>query len=233
MTDLKLFFAPDTCARVTLIALEEVGQPYSLETIAFMKREHRSPEYLRLNPAGKVPTLLVNGEPLTENVAILSWLADEYPEARLMPQAIGLNRFRQLADLAYCASGLHPIVTRLRIPHFFCDLPEARQRVFEMAESAMKLHFEIINERLSGATWWYGEQWSVMDAYINWVWFRVTGTDFDASEYTNYARHDADMKERPATKRALARSAEISDNLAAQGLAVSFSGPGAVQAARQ
>lgn len=231
MTELTLYFAPDTCARVTMIALEEVGQPFEVEVIAFMKGQHRSEAYLGLNPSGKVPTLVIDGQPLTENVAILSWLADRFPEARLLPQADGLDRFLQLADLAYCASGLHPIVTRLRIPHFFCDLPEARQRVFDMAEAAMKLHFALIDKRLGESTWWYGDHWSVMDAYINWVWFRVTGTDFDASAYPNFARHDADMKKRPAVMRALARNAEIAASLAEQGLAVSFSGSGAVQAA--
>jgi glutathione S-transferase len=228
---LKLYFAPGTCARVPLIALEEIGCPYALEVVAFMKGQHRSPEYLALNRSGKVPTLSIDGKPLTENVAILSWLADRFPEANLLPRANGLDRFEQLSDLAYCASGLHPIVTRLRIPHFFCDLPEARDSVFDMAESAMKLHFATIDERLKRSTWWYGEHWSIVDAYINWVWFRVTGTAFDAAPFTNYARHNQDMQQRPAVSRMLERNDEIAAGLAAQGLAVSFSGAGAVKPA--
>jgi glutathione S-transferase len=229
--ELTLYFAPDTCARVSLTALEEIGCPYALEVVAFMKGQHRSPQYLALNHSGKVPTLIIDGQPLAENVAILSWLADRYPEANLLPRARGLDRFRQLSDLAFCAAGLHPLVTRLRIPNFFCDLPDARQRVFDMAESAMKLNFATIDERLKRSTWWYGEQWSVVDAYINWVWFRVTGTAFDAAPYTNYARHNQDMNKRPAVIRMLKRNDEIASALAAQGLAVSFSGAGAVKPA--
>lgn len=229
--ELKLYFAPDTCARVPLIALEEIGCPYALEVVAFMKGQHRSPEFLALNRSGKVPTLIIDGQPLAENVAILSWLADRFPEANLLPRASGLDRFKQLSDLAFCASGLHPTVTRLRIPHFFCDLPEARQRVFDMAEGAMKLNFAAINERLEGSTWWYGEQWSIVDAYINWVWFRVTGTAFDAAPFTSYARHNQDMNKRPAVIRMLKRNSEIASALAAQGFAVSFSGAGAVKPA--
>lgn len=231
MTELVLHFAPDTCARVPLIALEEIGCPFEVEVVAFMKGQHRSPEYLAVNPSGKVPTLIIDGEPLTENVAILSWLAHRFPQAELLPVVDGLARSRQLADLAYCASGLHPIVTRLRIPHFFCDLPEARSRVFEMAEVAMKLHFAIVDELLGKNAWWYGDRWSIIDAYINWVWFRVTGTDFDASAYRNFARHDARMKTRPAVIRALERNARIAASLAEQGLAISFTGPGAIAAA--
>ena len=67
MTDLVLFSAPGTCARVPCIALEEAGAEYALRLVRFMKGEHRSPEFLALNPRGKVPTLLVGGQPLTVN----------------------------------------------------------------------------------------------------------------------------------------------------------------------
>jgi glutathione S-transferase len=228
---MKLFFAPDSCARVPLITLEEAGAAYELEVVAFMKGQHRSPEYLALNPKAKVPTLLVDGEPLTENVAILTFLSERFPNARLLPEVeTSFARARILADLAYCASGLHPIVTSLRIPQFFCDDPNALGRVFEMAETAMHPNFALIDRRLAENPWWYGEQWSVVDAYINWVWFRVTGTKFDASQYRHFARHDREMKQRPAVNRALAISSEVSAKLALQGLAVKFSGPGAVAA---
>jgi hypothetical protein len=74
MSDLTLFFAPDTCARVSMIALEETERPYKTELIAFMRGDHRSPRCLALNPKGRVPTLIVDGRVLTENVAILLWL---------------------------------------------------------------------------------------------------------------------------------------------------------------
>jgi glutathione S-transferase len=229
--ELQLYFAPDSCARVTLVALEEVGRPYELNVIAFVQGQHRSAEYLALNPKGKVPTLLVNGEPLTENVAILSWMAERYPESALMPAVDGLlAKARQLADLSYCASGLHPIVTRLRVPQYFCDTPDGVGRVFDMAAAAMRPNFGMIEQRLSRGPWWYGEIWSVMDVYINWVWFRVTGAGFDASDYPNFARHDAQVRRRPSVLRALAVNQRVADDLAARGLAVKFSGPGAVRA---
>jgi glutathione S-transferase len=228
-TNLTLYFAPDSCARVPLIALEEIGCPYELEVIAFMKAQHRSAEYLALNPKGKIPTLIIDGRPLTENVAILLWLADRFPESGLLPEPSSpLARAQVVADLAYCASGLHPIVTRLRLPNFFCDTDGGKRRVFEMGEVAMQPHFDMIDERLAKQAWWYGERWSIVDAYINWVWFRVTGTDFDASAFTHFSRHNSEMLSRPATQRALKRSADVAVALAAQGLDVKFSGTGAV-----
>jgi glutathione S-transferase len=227
MPKLTLYFAPDSCARVPLIALEEIGIPYSLEVVAFMKGQHKSPEYMSLNPAGKVPLLVVDGVPLTENVAILTWLAGRFPGAGLLPESEDhLARAGLLSDLAYCASGLHPIVTRLRIPQFFCDTPDGSRRVFDMAEAAMRPNFDLIDRRLAGNRWWYGDRWSIVDAYVNWVWFRVAGTRFDGSAFQNLHRHDADMQQRAAVKRALAISTRVAEGLAAQGLAVTFSEPG-------
>jgi glutathione S-transferase len=229
--DITLYFAPDSCARVPLVALEEIGQPYRIEVVAFMKAQHRSAEYLQLNPKGKVPTLCVDGAALTENVAILGWLADRFPDAQLLPQTgNSWERAHHISDLAYCASGLHPLVTRLRIPQFFCDTAQGRDRVFEMAEVAMRPHFELIDRHLATRRWWYEECWSIMDAYINWVWFRVTGTKFAASEFTNFARHDEEIRRRPAMERALRVNSEVADRLEAQGLAVKFSGASAVSA---
>ena len=90
----------------------------------------------------------------------------------------------------------------------------------------MRPNFDVIDRRFTHNRWWYGDRWSIVDAYINWVWFRVTGTQFDGSAYANLGRHDADMKQRPAVKRALAISVEVAEGLAAQGLAVKFSEPG-------
>jgi glutathione S-transferase len=231
MPTFTLYFAPDTCARVPLIALEEIGCPYTIEIIAFAKGQHRSPEYLALNPKGKVPTLLVDGRPLTENVAILTWLAQTYPEAGLLPRINGnIEQAQILADLAFCASGLHPIVTRLRIPQFFCDTPEGQARVFAMAETAMRPNFAVIDQRLSKNEWWYGDRWSIMDAYINWIWFRVAGTTFDLSDFPNFRRHDARLKELPSVQRALAVNQQVADKLEALGLTIKFSGAGAVAA---
>jgi glutathione S-transferase len=233
MPTFTLHFAPDTCARVPLIALEEIGCPYRIEIVAFAKRQHRSPEYLALNPKGKVPTLIVDGRPLSENLAILSWLAQTFPGAGLLPEVAGdFERALILSDLAFCASGLHPIVTRLRIPQFFCDTPESQSRVFEIAEVAMRPNFAIIDQRLSRGEWWYGDCWSIVDAYINWVWFRVAGTAFDVSDFPNFGRHDTSSKQRPSVQRALAVNQDVADKLAALGLAIKFSGAGAVAASK-
>jgi glutathione S-transferase len=80
-----LHFAPGSCARVPLIALEEAGAPFETRLVAYMAGDHRKPEFLALNPPGKVPVLEIDGEVLTQNGAILTYLARRHPEAGLLP----------------------------------------------------------------------------------------------------------------------------------------------------
>ena len=219
MSKVQLYMAPGTCARVPCIALEEAGEDFETIVIRFMKGEHKSPEFKKLNPKGKVPTLVVDGEPLTENVAILSFLNQRYPEARLLPDAKDdLDRLRQLADLCFCSATLHPIVTRIRMPHFVATEEVARV-VWEKAGSAMSEYFRLIDDRLTNRSWWYGDEWSVMDAYLYWIFWRCEGADYDVEPYPNYADHAKRMEARPAVQRALQREAIAQAQLEAEGLA--------------
>ena len=214
MDNMILYFTPDTCALIPLIALEKIGQPYKLQTVSFKKGQHRSEEFLRLNPKGKVPVLMVEGAVLTENVAILTWLAAIYPEAKLLPvTSNSLERAQQLSDLAFCASGLHPIATRMRIPRIFCDTVDGARRVYDLGVLAMQANFALINRRLLAQTWWYGESWSIVDAYINWIWFIATGAGFDGSAYPQFARHNEEIQRLPAVRRALAANQKATEEL--------------------
>lgn len=82
---LALAYSPLACSLVPYILLTEAGAQFDLLPVNLAKRENTNPEYLRLNPKGKVPTLFIDGEPLTENVAIQIWIASPFPQAKLMP----------------------------------------------------------------------------------------------------------------------------------------------------
>lgn len=214
-----LYMAPYTCARVAAIALEEVGIEFETRLIRFTKGEHKSAEFKRLNPTGKVPALAINGEVLTENVAILWYLHETSPDANLLPQArTRAERAHHLADLCFCSSTLHPLVTRIRMPHFFAGSDHAAG-VKRIAEAAMDEHFERIEQRLADRPWWYGDRWSVMDGYLFWVFWRVERADYDTSRYPRYTAHARAMEQRPAVRRALAREDLAQAQLVAEGAA--------------
>ncbi len=223
MTSLRLFYAPGTCSRAVMIALEEAGAEYDKQLVAYMNGEHRMPDYLALNPNGKTPLLIADGEPIHETPAILLYLAKLFPEARLLPLGRGEVRDAQtIAHLIWCGSELHPNVFRIRIPQFFCDHPEGRARQKEMAEDSMHDKFAIIEQRLERGPWFLGEDWSAIDAYLFWVWFRLDGTGFELDRYPRFADHYRRMQERPAVQRAMAVEQSAGLILREQGLMVNF-----------
>ncbi|MBL8551774.1 MAG: glutathione S-transferase family protein [Hyphomonadaceae bacterium] len=218
MTAFVLYAAPGTCARVPMIALEEAEQDFEVRVVRFMKGEHRSPAYLALNPKGKVPLLVADGEPLSENVAILLYLGDRFPG--LLPRTQNeRERLRIVEDLCFHSATLHPIVTRIRMSGFFVDGAEAQKSLHAKAVEAMRPNTALVEARLKGGRWWYGETWSCLDAYFFWVWFRVTGAGFPAQHYPACADHARRMAQRPAVQRALAREAEMERQLESEGLA--------------
>jgi glutathione S-transferase len=218
MTDITLFIAPGSCSRVPLIALAETGQPFETRVVRFLKGEHKSPDYKRMNPKGKVPAIVVDGAPLTENVAIIAYLNRLFPAAELLPPTIDpLEQASQIADLCFCSATLHPLVTRIRMSHLFAA-PEAVQSVWEKGAAGMREYFELIEDRLAAGDWWYGARWSAMDAYLYWVFWRVEGANFDVTPYPHFTAHARRMEARPSVQRALAIEAEAAAQLEAEGL---------------
>jgi glutathione S-transferase len=215
----QLFTAPGTCARVAAVGLFEAGAPFEPMLVRFMAGEHRSPAFLAVSPLGKVPVLRIDGSVIVENTAIVRYLARRFPDARLMPPVRDdLEDAHQIGDLCYCAATLHPIVTRIRIPTFFAATPEAQASVYERALEAMVQSLALAERRLNKGGWWYGADWSLMDAYINWVWFRITGAGFGPKPFPALVDHDRRMADRPAVRKALAREGELERRLEAEGL---------------
>lgn len=219
MPEFLLFVAPNTCARVPTIALEEIGVPFETELVRTAANQQNSPEFLKINPKGKVPTLLVDGVPLTENVAILSWLNTEYPKANLLPKTSGsFDSSHQIADLAFFSATVHPIVTRVAMPlKFIEDKALSFEIVRPVGIAAMNKVMNMIETRLSDGPWWYGNTWSAVDGYLYWVWGRITGVGYAGDSYPNIRRHFDLSNERPAVQRAMAREAENIEILKAEG----------------
>jgi len=205
MTRLQLYFSPGTSARIPLIALEECAVPFETVLVKFAAGEHKSPEYLRVNPKGKVPTLLVDGRPLTENIAILGFLARSFPGAGLLPlTGDAWSEAQVYADLSWCASTIHPIVTRIVLPMLFCDHPQGMRRAWEQAVAAIRIPFDLIEERLQARPWMLGD-YSLVDAFVYWIWDQATIGGFSGSAHPRIGEHAARVAQRPAVQRALAR----------------------------
>lgn len=200
-----LFAAPVSCSKVPLILLEEIGAPFETRLVRFMRGEHKSADFKRYNPKGKVPAIIIDGEALTENVAIAVHLDSVFPEAGLLPKADSWGRARQIADLCFCSSTLHPFVTRICVPTIFVDEPGV-ESVRRRAMAGIAEYLQIAEDRLADGEWWYGQVWSAMDAYLYWAFTRIQlGSDFDVAAYPRLVDHAARTEARPAVQRALAR----------------------------
>lgn len=224
VSDIVLYFAPGTCSRVPMISLDETGVHFESRLISHRANDHRAENYLRLNPTGKVPVLIANGRPLSENVAILYYLSRRFPEAGLLPERNDpIESAMAISDLSLCSSVLHPLVTRIRIPEKFCNQPDAARNVWDLAASEMAFHFQRIETRLSEAgPWWYGDKWSCVDAFLFWVWFRVNGAGFPTEAYPAFADHAIRMELRDSTRKTLAREEAAQSELQVRGLALEF-----------
>jgi glutathione S-transferase len=218
--DLTLYCHPGSCARVTMIAIEEAGLSFKTELVRFMKQEHLSEAYLARNPLGKVPSLSTGAQTLRENVAILLWLNESVPEAKLLPPANdAVARAEQVADLCFCSSTLHPIVTRIALPMMFGPA-DAIPGIRAAAEAMMRRFFQVIEDRLADRPYWYGTEWSIMDAYVGWVFSRIASVGFDASAFPRLTAMVELQSSRPSVQRAAAREAEQQAQLVREGAAM-------------
>jgi Glutathione S-transferase len=215
-----LYFAPGTCARVSMTALEEIGEPFETRLIAFMKGDHRAPEFLAVNPSGKVPALVTDEGVITQNSAILWYLAARYPQANLLPRPSSPMAEAQLIrQLSHFSADLHPLVTRIVVPFTIVGSPEAQAQLRESGLQGISFHLRVIEQTLADRPWLLGERWSALDAYLGWVWFRITGAGFDGAAFPCIADHYARLNERPAVQRCIAREAAAQADLVARGLA--------------
>ncbi len=104
---LTLYFAPGASSMAVHIALHEIGASFDGKPMSFARGNLRAPDYLKLNPEGKVPTLLIDGRPLTEVAGILFYLARRYPDATLLPSGDIEAEAQALSWMSFAAATLH------------------------------------------------------------------------------------------------------------------------------
>ena len=186
-----------------MTALEHVGVPFEDEMVDLMAGEHMRPGYQGTNPRGKVPALLVDGQLLCENAAILSWINMVYPAAELLPvPADDWERAQQLSDLFWVSSVWHPYVRANKMPIRWTtgDIAPVRERRVELLTPCVRQ----LEERLQVAKWWYG-QWSIIDVYFYWAYTTAEEGHFDLTSCPAISRHRAAIEALPAFQRALGR----------------------------
>lgn len=216
---IKLFMAPDTCARVILTALEEIGCDYDMQVIAFGAGEHMSPDYLSINPNGAVPALVVDGVALTQNAAIQKYLDEVFPEANLLPNTqTALERWEINSIFAWLSADIHPQLGAMRFPQIIVEEPEAWDSLANKAADKLTRRLGWMETRLAQQQWVMGDTWSILDAYLSWAWFRAVGKHLPAEQFPAIDEMSKRHYARPASHRVREIEAEAIAGLEARGL---------------
>jgi glutathione S-transferase len=203
-----LYACPHACSLVSHIALEMAGEKFIYAHVDLFSNAHRAPEYLALNPRGRVPLLATEDMLLAETPTILSWLAHRHPHAGILPKCLAGNKHGIIADLSWFSSGIHPALTRVMAPTRFVTGESCIASIRDFARSALAAEFLLVDRLLSGRSWWLDER-SGLDAYLFWMWARAGEGPIDLRPYSNWARHTLRMLETPDVQRAIAREREI------------------------
>ena len=204
---LTLYYAPRTCALVPYVALTEAGASFETIDLNTRTNEHLTPEFLAVNPKHKVPVLVIDGDPLTENVAIQIWIARQFPHARLLP-ADPRDEIKAISLMAWISSTLHPHLTPQARPENYCDLPGSEAAVKRVGLKLLLKDFDIAEERLAGREWFF-DHFTAVDAYFFWCFRRALSFGLELSRYDACNRHFSRAESRPSVQKVLAHEKEV------------------------
>ena len=201
---LKFFYAPGTCALATHIVLEHLQVPHEAVKLDFRNQQQRTPEYQAINPKGRVPALVTERGELTETPALLLYLAQLYPQARLAPLDDPFALAELQAVTNWLCSTVHIAHAHRMRGYRWTDDEAAQQTMKAKVPKNMTECFAWIDSDLLRGTWMMGETFTVADAYMFTLSTWLPGDGVDIQQFARVADHHQRMRALPAVQRALA-----------------------------
>ena len=204
---LKLFHAGGSCSLASLIALEEAGADYELVVMDTAAGHQRKPEYLAVNPKGRVPALVTERGVLTETPAILAYIAQRWPQAGLAPLDDPYAFAQAQAFNSYLCSTVHVAHAHRHRGYRWADSPEALAEMTRKTPETMTACFQLIEDEMLAGPWVLGEAYSVCDAYLFTLGGWLVRASVDIRQFPKVAAHADRVAARPAVRKVLARQA--------------------------
>jgi glutathione S-transferase len=200
---LTFYYATNTCALASHIALEEVGADYETRWIDFAAGEQTKPDYLKINPKGRVPALVTERGVLTETPAILAYVAQTHPEAKLAPLDDPFAFAELQAFVNYLCSTVHVAHAHRMRGYRWADDPAALEAMKQKVPQSVGACLDLIESKMFRGPWVMGEAYTIADPYLFTIarWMEVDGVDPTA--FPHVLDHRDRMAERPAVQRAL------------------------------
>ena len=200
---LKLYYAPNTCALATRIALEEAGLAYELVSLDFANSQQRTPEYLAINPKGRVPAIATERGVITENPALLLYIAQSAPAAKLAPLDDPFALAEMQAFTNYLCSTVHVAHAHNRRGSRWANEPSSLEDMKRKVPETMTACFDIIENGMFKGPWAMGAHYTVADPYLFTIATWLEGDGVDVTRFPKVIDHRNRMAERPAVQRAL------------------------------
>ncbi len=201
---LTLYYSPGACSLASHNTIEESGATYESHPILLAKNENKAEAYLKINPRGKVPALKTDDGVITENTAILTYLARSFPAADLLPKDL-VGEARCISTLAWLSNTVHPCFTHIFRPERFSDDATAHPGIKAMGGKSFFANLQEIDGLLAGKQWMQGSQFTTCDPYalVFYSWgFRA---EMPVKELKNYTAWKDRMLQRPAVRKILER----------------------------
>ncbi len=200
----KLYYAPGTCALASHITLEEVGAPYSAERLNFKINQQNSPEYLKINPKGRVPAMVTDRGVLTETPAMLAFIAQSFPKAKLAPLDDPFA-FAQVQSInSYLCSTVHVAHAHKGRGYRWATEETSFADMKRKVPETMTACLELIERDMLKGPWVMGEQYTICDPYLFTIAGWLDGDSVDLARLPKVVAHRKRMMERPAVQKVVA-----------------------------
>lgn len=204
---LTLYYTPGTCALASHLALEYAGAHYQAVRVDFATQQQRSPEYLRLNPKGRVPALVTGQGVLTETPALLQYIAQLFPRSGLAPLDDPFLMARVNEFNSYLCSTVHIAHAHRMRGYRWSDDAQAIETMKKKVPQNIAECFALIEREMLAAPWVLGERFSICDPYLFTLasWMKSDGVDI--ANYPKVADHQRRMAADPVVVKVLAQQA--------------------------
>jgi glutathione S-transferase len=201
---MKLYYAVHTCALASHIALEDAGAEYSTVRINFAAEEQRKPEYLAINPKARVPSLVTERGILTETPAMLAFIAQSFPKARLAPLDDPFAFAEVQAFNSYLCATLHVAHAHRMRGYRWADDPAAIEAMKRKVPDSVAACYELIESKMLRGPWVMGEAYTICDPYLFTVAQWMEGDSIDPARFPKVRDHRQRMSERAAVRKVVA-----------------------------
>jgi glutathione S-transferase len=188
-----------------MIALEEAGADYEVAVLSTRDGDQRRAEYLAINPKGRVPALVTDRGVLTENPAILAWIAQAYPDARLAPLDDPWAFGQAQAFNSYLCATVHVAHAHKHRGYRWTDDKQAQAELTRKVPETMSACFQLIEDEMLMGPYVLGKAFSICDAYLFTLADWLEGDDVDPRQFPKVHEHRERVRVRPAVSKALAQ----------------------------